>query len=135
MQTYNITNSSKSLSLLTSDWNIIKKHKSDIEKLVPTKDSLFSLSNNIDNIASSTKVSSHFEFGSEKKSDGEISSGLGSIEFTLTARGSVRNIIKFLEKTEETYISMKINVADLTSNSTINNAKLLIKGKIFFINS
>ena len=127
------SHSSEGLAVLIKDWDVAQQYKDRLQILVPKKDDIVLLSKELQARAQKDGVSIVFSFNAE--SETKLPQGdIGSIGFTATIEGAIKNILSFLNEVEESYYALQIQTFDLSTGIT-NNASLsrfFVTGKVFF---
>lgn len=127
------SHSSQGLAVLIKDWDVAQQYKDRLQLLVPKKDDIVLLSKELQARAQKDRVSIVFSFNAE--SETKLPQGdIGSIGFTATIEGAIKDILLFLNEIEESYYALQIQTFDLSTGIT-NNASLsrfFITGKVFF---
>ena len=118
--------------MLIEDWEIARPYRSAVDELVPHKDDLVALSKDMEAIAKESGVS--LSFGFQEEQNPKQVGGLGTIGFVATLDGSASDIIVFLQRMEDEYLSMKIDVLDFSLHEGTGATKVFMRGEIFFIN-
>ncbi len=127
-----LSSSAENLSMLIKDWEIARLHRGAVDDMVPHKDDLVALSKDMEAIAKESGIS--LSFGFQEEENPKQVGGLGLIGFVATLDGSASKIIAFLQRMEDEYFSMKIDVLDFSLHEGTGSTKVFMRGEIFFIN-
>ena len=125
-----LSRSISELSLLIKDWETARNYKDKVAQLVPQKDSLVLVPNELKNLAKSSGLVLGFSFGPETNVQRE--GDLGSISFTASVEGPIESIANFFSDMESRYYSIKIESFDLSKSIQDKNVRVMFKGSFYF---
>ncbi|MEK7193899.1 MAG: hypothetical protein AAB651_00910 [Patescibacteria group bacterium] len=115
------------ISVLKNQAEQAKLYSADLENILISRDQLANFSRDVNAIAKQNQIDLTSSFSGETPASAD---GLGSIGLTMTAAGSLENIINFLKAFNESRYSIKLNFLDFVSQG--EKFKALFNGQIFF---
>lgn len=115
------------ISLLKNQAEQAKLYSADLENILISRDQLANFSRDINALAKQNQIDLTSGFSGET---GAGIDNLGSVGLTMTAAGSLENIVNFLKAFNESRYSVKLNFLDFVSQN--GKFKALFNGQIFF---
>jgi len=106
----------------------IDAYSSRLSRLLPTKDDLLDFPRQLDTMARVYGVSLNFTFQGETKTP----ENLGALSFTIDARGSYGNIVKYIRALETESPQFLITLANVDLSQTTDGYRASSQGQVFF---
>ncbi|MBI2012958.1 MAG: hypothetical protein HYS88_00685 [Candidatus Colwellbacteria bacterium] len=114
------------LARLREEAKTAEPYLTKLQAAIPTRDGLFPVRRELEQIASRNSLAFNFSFGNENPKE----NNLGNINFETKLTGGDFNIRSFINEVESNYPFVRINTLDMVRQE--NNFSAVLRGNILF---